>query len=1185
MQKTAYWSCWDSPCRLPTKMLRIMKITSLLLLAICLHVSASTFSQSITFSGRNVPMKKIFATIKQQTGYVVWGKSELLQNAGPVSASVQNMPLTSFLDLIMKDQLFTYKIADNTILLQGKQLRAADGNLMPVQDSPVKGRVTDSTGIPLIGATVAVVGSSRPAVTDMEGVFTLSVTAGSRLRISFIGYRTKEITVTAAMLQSGNVGNIILSVISETLTGLEVTANTGYQKIPLERATGSFGVVTEETINARMEMSLLARLEGTVPGLFMQNGAVYIRGLSTLYATQSPLIVVDGFPFEGDLGYINPADVVNVTVMKDAAASSIYGTRAANGVISITTRHGSSRKLTIHYSSSAFVSGKPDAGYMNLLNSREMVDLEQEMFNIWHPTYNDAIRRAGQPKAREALYNHEQGLITKAQLDETLERLRNSNGQGQLEDLYMRNKLSHRHSLSVSGGNDVHQYNVMMNYTGSNDYGFRTNSDEVNIGIKDKVKVFNWLDAEAGVQTNISDVDRIREGPLGFYRNMPYEILRNPDGSSAPFTKLKSDYEIQRLIALGLHDETFKPLDEMNKSELKYNSNYFRLQGGFTVKIIPGLTMDLKYQTERGSSHDKNYYSSDSYYAKNMINDAAQVINGELVKNVPDGGQMYEVRTNSKSYTARGQLNFDRRFGSKHQLTALAGMEQRAIAVSRTSVFKMGYNDNNLTFLPVNEIALGNLKGTESLTSTYARSFNDGNNFGYEEDRYVSTYANAGYTYDGKYNLTGSARMDNSNLFGTDRRYRYLPLWSVGASWRLTEEDFMKDISWLNSLSIRTTYGLGGIVARRVGPYLQARSYFLAEANATATDIIYPPNKSLRWEQTATTNIGIDFAVLKSRISGSVDYYFRKTSDLMGERTIDPTNAFPRALINYGKLNNRGIELQLTSRNIEQKNFSWNTTLTFGHNKNEMTDINTLDESYYGLTQGYGVNRIGYPMDAVFSFRSAGLDPTNGSVLVYDAEGKVVKNYDATGAIVANMTDIKGLVYNGTLRPKWTSGLTNRFTYKDITLSVMLIGSGGHVIRDVVPPHTSGNLYRNQDKRVMNFWRKPGDEKVPGMLPAPDLKGNGGTYYTLIWFAADQNVLKADYIKVRDITLSYNFAPVLTSIKKLSSARLSLQVQNPFRWVRNDVGIDPEAYEIAGTYANRGLPVTPVYSVGLDITF
>jgi TonB-linked SusC/RagA family outer membrane protein len=1183
MQKNAYSSRWDLPYRLPTKMLRIMKLTSTLLLAICLHVSASTFSQSITFSGKEVPMEKLFAAIKKQTGFVVWGQSTLLKQAAAVSVNVRDMPLTGFLDLVMKDQPFSYKIAGNTIMLSGKRIVLSETEVQ--QATPVTGRVTDSTGAPLPGASVVVPGSTQSAITDMEGNFTITVAAGNLLRFTFIGFKTKELVITPAMLQRGNTGTIALSVLASNLTDVNVTANTGYQSIPKERVTGAFSVVTEKTLGARLETNIMDRLEGTVPGLFMTNGAVSIRGLATLYGNQSPLYVVDGFPYEGSLSFINPNDVVNVTVMKDAAAASIYGTRAANGVISITTRYGSSRKMTVNFSSTLTYIAKPDVSSLHLLNASQMVDFQQELFNIWHPTYNDAIQRSGQPKVTEALYKFEQQQISKTELDATLNRLRNADGSSQVRDLLMRDQLQQWHTFSVSGGNEMHQFNLNMNYLGNRGTSQKNTSEMVNVNLKDRVKVFKWLDAEAGIFTTINNGKYAREYPEDLYWSMPYEVLRNPDGSSAPWNSLKSQYEIDRLKNLGLLDETFNPLDERYKSDLRSSDNRVRLQGGFTAKIIQGLTLDLKYQTERGSSLGREFYNADSYYAKNLINDATQIINGNIIKNIPDGGQLQETRGNSKSYTARAQLNFDRRIGERHHISALAGTERRAISVGRTSVFRMGYNDNNLQFLPVNDITLGSIKGTEAIGSTFFYNYNSRNYFSYNEERYISAYGNAGYTYNEKYNVTGSIRIDDSNLFGSDPRYRHLPVWSAGASWRLSEEEFMKGISWLSSLSIRSTYGLGGNVARTVGPYLQAKSMFVSEANTIGNDIIFPPNKSLRWEKTATTNIGVDFAVFNQRISGSIDYYIRNTTDLLGEKATDPTNAFATALINYGSLNNKGIELALNTQNIRERHFSWNSNVAVSLNKNNMTTINTKDESIYGLTGGYGVNRVGYPMDAVFSFKSAGLDPTNGSMMVYDAAGKVVKNYDQTGTIVANMKDINGLAYSGTLRPTYTIGFTNTFNYRDLTLSIMLIANGGNVIRDVVPPIAPGIGSRNIDNRVLNFWRKPGDEKKPGTLPAPDLKGNGGSYYGLIWYASDQNVLKADYIKVRNVVLSYNFASLLSGTKKLSAAKLTLQVKNPLAWYRNDVGIDPEAYTIASTYASRTQPAKPAYTVGLDVTF
>ncbi len=498
----------------------------------------------------------------------------------------------------------------------------------------------------------------------------------------------------------------------------------------------------------------------------------------------------------------------------------------------------------------------------------------------------------------------------------------------------------------------------------------------------------------------------------------------------------------------------------------------------------------------------------------------------------------------------------------------------------------MGYSDNNLNFMPIDAVRLADIRGTEALTSNFQYNYNANNGLGYAEDRYVSFYMNAGYTLDRKYNFTGSVRVDNSNLFGTDPKYRYLPLWSVGASWRLAEEDFLSAVGWLDNLTLRATFGLNGNVAKNVGPFLQAQTFYNTEAAAWGTHILYPPNRALRWERTAVTNVGVDYAFLKGRISGSLDYYNRNSTDLLGEMETDPTNAFQTALINYGSLWNRGVELALTTENIRSRYFRWTTRLNFSYNKNHMTRINTANETVYAYTDGNGLNKVGYPMNSVFNFRWAGLDPTNGTMMVYDKEGNVVRNYDESGTYVANMMDVEGLVYSGPLQPSYTIGFTNSWNYKQLGVSIFMIANGGNVLRDAAPALLSdNNIQQNTDRRVMNFWRQPGDENIPDIMPAPDLRSSGNSYFNSMWYANDYNTLKADYIRIRDISLHYDLASVLFKSGQVSSARLMLQVQNPASWHSNDRGLDPEAYSRSSISANRTLPVTPTYIFGLNMTF
>lgn len=570
---------------------------------------------------------------------------------------------------------------------------------------------------------------------------------------------------------------------------------------------------------------------------------------------------------------------------------------------------------------------------------------------------------------------------------------------------------------------------------------------------------------------------------------------------------------------------------------------------------------------------------------KNMVNDATTVV--DEVRHVPFGGQIYENRSDWSAYTARAQVNFDKEIAPKHRTTSVAGFEQRSVASTSTSTHRMGYDDNNLRFVPVNAVDLALVKGTESLNGDFNYDETQYNGFSAPEDRYISVYANVGHTYDGKYNITGSARIDESNLFGTNPKYRHLPLWSVGASWHIMKESFMKNLKWVNNLTVRATYGLNGNVAKTVGPYLQASTVYNPEARALATRITAPPNKSLRWESTAVTNLGLDFSVLNDRISGTLDFYARKTTDLLGERELDPTDAFQTALINYGSLYNKGIELGLNTVNVKAGSFTWSSRLNISYNKNRMTEISTRYPTVAGYTEGGGIEKIGYPMSSLFNFRWAGLDPTNGTVLVYDKDGNVVKNYDSQGGYVANMNDIEGLVYAGTLRPTYTVGMQHNFSYKKLVLNVSLIANGGNVFRDAVPEVLSrSNFSQNIDRRAMNFWRKPGDEKIPGTLPAPDLNNTGNAYFLTLWTAADINTLKADYIKIRSISMSYDFAELLFKEKANGiNTGLFFQVQNPYKWFRNDKGLDPEAYSQASISSQRTLPVTPVYTLGVNVNF
>ncbi|MDD4200992.1 MAG: hypothetical protein PHS19_06380, partial [Eubacteriales bacterium] len=444
----------------------------------------------------------------------------------------------------------------------------------------------------------------------------------------------------------------------------------------------------------------------------------------------------------------------------------------------------------------------------------------------------------------------------------------------------------------------------------------------------------------------------------------------------------------------------------------------------------------------------------------------------------------------------------------------------------------------------------------------------------------------AGYTYDNKYTATASARIDDSNLFGSDPKYRYLPMWSLGGSWNISKEEFMASAGCLDALTIRATYGINGNVVRKVGPFLQAEAIYNPEAEETGTRILFPPNRSLRWEKTAVTNFGISFSIFDNKLSGTIDYYNKYTTDLLGTKELDPTNAFQSSLVNYGSMINRGIEVGLNSTNIRTRSFSWTTMFNISYNKNRMTEISAGSESLASFTDGFGCDRVGYPMGSLFNYRWAGLNPENGTPMVYNKNGEIIENCDASGNPQYNVTDKGDVFYAGTIHPKYTIGFNNTFTWKNLSATVVMIANGGNVMRDAVPMiHVNGYFDQNVTKTASNFWREPGDENKKGVMPAPDISGNGSASYGTLWTAADINTVKADYIKVRSISLAYDFPSNIFGREYFSKARLTFQIQNPLKWVANDRGLDPEAYYAASISAERTLPVTTSYIIGLNITF
>ncbi len=1148
-------------------------------------------AQNVSLKMDNKSLGEVLNAITHATGYKFVYSDALKEIKSTVSVNCSNKDLKAVLDELLRDKQISYKI-------EGKNIALSPSAVVPqkagAKELLIKGIITDENGELLPGVAIRNKTKNKFAASDLDGNYEIEAGAGDILLFTSIGMADKSITFSGKSEK--------LNVIMNTdIIALNDVVVTGYQTLSKERSTGSYAVVTSEKINNKLSANVMERLEGMIAGLNTNRGDIEIRGTSTLQGVSSPLYVVDGVPFEGGnstnagiLDVINPADIINVTVLKDATAASIYGARSANGVIVITTRSGQVGKTRVSYNGSVNFRGLPDRDYLNRMNSNELVDYMLAVNNS-HPGLRRSNARQWQNDVQTLILDLREGKISQEQFDNSLAPYRRGDRYDQVVNEFLRKKrVIHQHNLAFSGGTDIYKYSISANYKGTAPYERAQYENRMGFNFKNTFDFFKWLQIDAGIinsnesadyDNGILGMSYLNGGPSSFF------MFRDEDGNPLQMyavgpSQYKSQKEIDRLKGLGLQDETFLPVNELSNRRYTYKTNYLNINIGAKFKIIEGLTATLRYQTEKTTGFSKQYDSRDAWSVKNMINDATQIDKktGARKFNVPAGGQILQKNIDNFSYTVRGQVDYSKQINKDHSIQALAGAEVRKIVVSGTGFYRLGYDDNNLSWSEIDALTMSKmLSGTESLSGTFSfkNMLNEIKSI-YNDDRFVSFYANASWSYRERLSLTASIRMDQSNLFGTDPKYQYRPLWSAGAHYVLLKNYG----NWLDRLAVRATYGINGNVAKKTGPYLIAtvgnNNYY---TNENTMSIVSPPNDQLRWEKTNVFNIGVDFNLFRNRLNGSVEFYNKNTTDLLGAFSIDPTLGWTSVEKNFGSMVNRGVEVSLNSVNIDKRNFRWTTNFIFSYNKNEITRIESSDESAYSYFYALN-NRKGYPMDALFSIRYKGLNE-KGFPVALKADGTDCNNY---GELTKD-----DLVYSGTYNPPYNASLSNTLSYKGIELGFMFVFSGGHVMRDVASTYliTSHPVYTvsNTDRNMINYWKKPGDELDPDCNPAYMFGSQYRTATETIWRAADKHVKKADFIKLRDVTLAYNLPAYLLKKTFISGVRVSFQARNLWYWAANGKGLDPEVWKGSSInnrtsgYPTRGVRYPAEFIIGLNLNF
>lgn len=1034
--------------------------------------------------------------------------------------------------------------------------------------------ISSEDNMPLIGASVYIKaedlskdGNSPTitgVITDIDGKFNISVPEGvTRLFCSYVGHEVQELKLVPGKDQY----EITLFPSAQMLDAVVVT---GYQTVERRKLTAAVGKlnISDETIGA--VKSIDQALAGQIAGLSVTStsgapGApakIRIRGTSSLNGTQDPLWVLDGIPLEGtdvpqsnvlndvsniqqsSIAGLNPADIENITVLKDAAATAIYGARAANGVIVITTKKGKVGKPVINFSSKFTYMPTLSTNRLNMLNSQEKVDLELELLRS-NFAYGD--NKGGVSKIisgyglTDAYKKGGWGALTpEAQTD--ISRLRNT--ETDWGDILFRDAFNQEYSLSLSGGNERVTYYTSIGYYQENGNVKGVGLDRLNIVAKTSYKVNRMLKFGVSLFVNRRNNKTYLTDTYGLVNPVYYSRKANP--YYQPFDANGNyvyDFDVQNNSDTDLgfnifeerkntsNEETINALSSIFDAELRFNDKL-----KFTTQL--GLQLD---KASKEQIADKESFSMRIIRKNSKYWDSTSQSNKYFI---PDGGvhKAYENTNSQITWKAMGEYRDS--FNDIHELEVMVGTELRKTWYETLFSAGYGFDRQTLTTKPV-----------VFPDEDRARQF-PLHQKTYKENAYVSFFSTASYSLMNRYTFGGSIRFDGSDLFGVDKKYRYLPLYSVSGLWRLSNEPFMQGTrKWMDNLAFRVSYGIQGNIDKNTSPFLLGKyivDNILPGGSEHMIDINSAPNKKLRWEKTQSVNVGLDFSVLNQAINLSVDYYYRKGTDLIGKQMLPLETGFVSTNINWASMVNKGVEVSLSTRNVATKNFSWYTNLNFAYNNNKV-----LREAIPEAQTIPG--REGYPVDAIFAIKTAGLDE-EGYPLFYDKEGKKVtlkelyRLQDPFGLGFTVNSDVTPAEersfysYIGSQDTPYTGGLINTFSYKNWELTANLSFNLGGYVR-TTPSYNFINFDRGQNVNsdILDRWTP---ENTDGRLPALiTSEKRADEYYwydqkSEIYKNLDIWVKKLNYFRLQNLRLGYRLPEKMTKSLGMGSASVAIEGRN-----------------------------------------
>ncbi|MGD9929570.1 MAG: SusC/RagA family TonB-linked outer membrane protein [Mangrovibacterium sp.] len=1070
-----------------------MKITTLLLLLSFMQVSAIGYSQSskISMDFKNKSLEEIFTYLEQNTDYSILYKNELLANSKLKSGNYSEKEVLEILNDVLKDEPLSFDIKGKIILIVPDTTLPTKSEQLVIK---VSGKVSDESGSPLPGVTVVVKGTAVGTITDTDGSYSIDVPADGTLEFSFIGMTSQTIEVLGQ--------RTIHIVMKDKTIGVEEVVVIGYGTVARKDVTTAVSTVSTKDLDERPIISAAQAIQGKAAGVnvYQPNGApggemvIRVRGTTSFNGSNDPLYVVDGVPVD-NLNFLSPTDIASMQILKDASSAAIYGSRAANGVILITTKQASG---------GAKVAANVQVGVSNVANQIHSLNAAQYKELI------DEIRP---------------GAIPAGTTDKT----------DWFNEVYGTG-ITQNYQLQVSDGNDKTRYFVSAGYLDEKGvlssaffrrYNFRSNIES---------QVRKWM--RFGV--NLSYSDNTRNGvTTGAGSNRGGVVLAVVN---LPTAATVMDEETGLYNRLFFGQNITNPVESIeNGKNNKNNENRLIGSASTTITFLPELNLKSSFTLDRRNGKNTGF---------------TPPVHGT---DRDDWGSAWDTRSMNTLLVFDNVLTYKKTFAEKHNVEAMTGSSWTDSQWSQSYINGSHYRDAFIqTLNAANKIAWDN---TGSSASDWG---------------IMSFFGRLSYNYESKYLFTFNIREDGSSKLHPDHRWGTFP--SFSGAWRLSSENFMKNMDWISDLKLRGGWGQTGNQSG-VGDYSYLQLYNIVRqawfetGNEDALVQITQANlrtSDLTWETTSQINLGLDATLFSDRLTIAMDYYSKQTKDMLMYVSLPSGAAASTSIVrNEGEMENHGFEFSASSRNLTG-HFTWNTDFNISFNKNKLKSLQ-LQQIYYDAetTDAFHQTRVvrnepGRALGGFYGYISDGVDPETGELMYRDIneDGKVTAS-DKT--------------YIGDPNPVFTFGLTNTFSYKGFNLNVFMQGSVGNDIFNASKGDIMG-MYdlKNQSTEVLERWRTPGQ--------ITDVPKAGFNMQPSSYFIED-----GTYLRVKDVTLSYNFKGGILNRAGVSRLQPYFTATNLLTFTKYS-GMDPEVNQWGNSGAVQGIdwgtyPHSKSFVFGLNVEF